>query len=87
MLPEIEEQVGVGRPLLGAAIRNRRIDLGITQSDLGLRCGISDAHVANIESGRRLPSLDALHALAWGLDTTARALLRDVYPWDGGNRS
>ena len=40
--------------------------------------------IVSIEQGRRLPSLEALDAIAVALDTTARTLLRGVFPWDGG---
>lgn len=78
------ERIAAGRIRLGAVIRAQREELGLTRKELAERTGLSFGTVHHIEIGRRLPSLDSLDALAVGLGTTARALLKDVYPWDAG---
>ena len=41
-------------------IRHRRQELGISQNQLAKRVGISQPFMAEIESGRKKPSLDVL---------------------------
>lgn len=55
--------------------------------DLSVRSGLNYNSVVSIEHGRYLASLKALDLIAQVLGTTARELLTDVYPWDGGEPS
>lgn len=81
---DFDEEIQVGRKLLGAAIRARREALGVTRLDLAGVSGVAHDSLVSIELGRRTCSLSTLHRLAAGLGTTARDLLVGVYPWDGG---
>ena len=47
-----------------------------------MKSGLSPFTINSYEHGRRLPSLEALDAVATALGLSARELLRDVYPWD-----
>ena len=78
------DRIAAGRLLLGVAIRARREEVGLTRRELAERTGLSFGTIHHVEIGRRLPSLDSLDAVALGLGTTARSLLKGVYPWDGG---
>lgn len=71
-----------GRALLGRAIRDRRTALGLTLAEVSVKSGLSPFTINSYEHGRRLPSLEALDAVATALGLSARELLRDVYPWD-----
>jgi transcriptional regulator with XRE-family HTH domain len=77
------ERIAAGRVLLGTVIRSQRENLGLTRRQLAERTGLSIATIHQVEIGRRLPSLDSLDAVAQGLETTARFLLKGVFPWDG----
>jgi transcriptional regulator with XRE-family HTH domain len=78
------DRIAVGRVRLGAAIRARREQLSMTRRELSQASGLGFSTINSIERGLRLPSLDSLDAIATGLETTGRALLKDVFPWDGG---
>jgi len=59
---------------VGARIRSRRKECGLTLKMLSVKCGISVSFLSDIEHGRRNPSLDKLRAIAEGLDTTVSSL-------------
>lgn len=62
----------------GAAVRRRRLALGLNQGRLADRLGMSRQNLAEIEAGRRLPHLSMAkrlaEALGWSLDEMTRAL-------------
>ena len=60
---------------VGARIRSRRKECGLTLKMLSVKCNISVSFLSDIEHGRRNPSLDKLRAIAEGLDTTVSQLL------------
>jgi len=60
---------------VGARIRSRRKECGLTLKMLSAKCGISVSFLSDIEHGRRNPSLDKLRTIAEGLDTTVSYLL------------
>lgn len=76
-----ETRLRTGRLLLGARIRQLRTGGGLQLADLAERAGVSQAQLSDVERGNKLPSLPTLDALATALDTTAAALLQDIYPW------
>jgi transcriptional regulator with XRE-family HTH domain len=80
-----ETRLATGRLLLGARLRERRTRAGLQLADLAERAGVSQAYLSDMERGRKLPTLQALDALAAALGTSAAALLRGVYPW-GSNK-
>lgn len=60
---------------IGDNIRWRREAKGMTQQELGNRCGVSDAMVCFYERGQRMPSLPTAAALADALGCTVDELL------------
>jgi transcriptional regulator with XRE-family HTH domain len=56
-------------------IKNRRIDLGATQTQLAKRARLTPAAISQFESGARKPSFDALSQLAEALRVTTDYLL------------
>lgn len=66
--PTAEPDVLTPPPYLGALVRERRLELGLTQVELAQAAGISQAHVSEIESGKVVwPSVDIRLALARAL--------------------
>lgn len=63
--------------IVGANIRARRLQLGLTQQDLADNVGTYASHVSAIESGNKTVSLPTLVVWAEALTTTAAALLRE----------
>lgn len=70
--PVDERQVAAA---LGAALRRLRKGRGLTLRQLAERCGLSQPFLSQIENGKAMPSLTALHRLARALGTTAHELL------------
>jgi len=60
---------------LGAAARERRQELGLTQEQLALKSGLHQRWISNVETGRRNPSLSSLQRLATGLDLATSELI------------
>ncbi|WP_067697725.1 helix-turn-helix domain-containing protein [Nocardia jejuensis] len=53
---------------LGTAVRQRREELGLTQSDLAVRAGLKQPAVARFEAGGTMPSIPMLERLAEALE-------------------
>ncbi len=53
---------------LGARIRALREEAGVTQERLAWDCDFTKSYLPQVESGKRLPSVPALYALAERLD-------------------
>lgn len=62
---------------LETKIRNRRLELNLTQAKLAERAGLTPAAISQFESGLRKPSFDALHKLASALRVNTDYLLGD----------
>jgi ribosome-binding protein aMBF1 (putative translation factor) len=60
---------------LGAAVKARRQELGLTQEELSLRSELHQRWVSNVETGKRNPSYASLRRLAAGLELSASGLL------------
>ena len=61
---------------LGAALRRLRKAKGLTLQQLASRCGLSQPFLSQLENGKAMPSLMALHYVAQALETTAHSLLQ-----------
>ena len=55
---------------LGKRIKNKRIEKGFTQEQLGELCELSAAHIGHIERGTRILSVDVLFRISQALDTS-----------------
>jgi transcriptional regulator with XRE-family HTH domain len=65
---------------LGAAIKEARESLGLTQRGLAAEIDVKASHVAYIESNRRRPSLPLLRKLVLVLGLNRREMLFLSYP-------
>ena len=61
---------------LGAALRRLRKAQGLTLQQLAKRCGLSQPFLSQLENGKAMPSLMALHNVAQALEATAHSLLQ-----------
>ena len=59
----------------GNRLHDRRIELGMTQDQLGKAVGVSVQHIGRMERGERTPSLELLVSLSDALYTTCDYLL------------
>ncbi len=63
------------RKIVALNMRVRRAELDITQEELALRTGITQAYLSGIEREKRNPSLDNIQKIAAALELTPPALL------------
>jgi transcriptional regulator with XRE-family HTH domain len=63
---------------LGAAIRDHRVQAGLTQAELAQRAGIGRPHLNHIECGRKNPTVVVLVHLAESLGVAPGDLLAPV---------
>jgi len=59
----------------GAAVRDFRTELGVSQEELGNRAQIERSHMGKIERGQHLPNLALILKLAVALSTTPGGLV------------
>jgi transcriptional regulator with XRE-family HTH domain len=77
-VPTTTAEAGPDRPL-ARYVRDRRVELGLSQSELACRCGVSQKTVSLIESGQtHQPRLGLLHRLAAALGDPPADLERHV---------
>lgn len=62
----------------GAAIREKRFELGLSQEELGNLAQVERSHMGKIERGQHLPSLALILKLAVALSTTPGDLVDQV---------
>jgi len=56
------------KKFFGAAVRQRRGRLGISQEELAGRAGLHRTYISDVERGARNVSLESIHRLAGALD-------------------
>ena len=61
---------------LGKTLRERRKSRGLTLQQLADQCGLSQPFLSQLENGKAMPSLLALHQVAAALGTSAQELLQ-----------
>lgn len=61
---------------VGAEIKRRRENVGITQEDLARVVCVSRSAIAQYENGYKLPSIEVLFRIADALETTPTAILK-----------
>lgn len=54
--------------LLGQMVYNRRIELGLSQTDMAVRAHMSQPQVSRLEGGGMMPTIPLLERLAEALD-------------------
>lgn len=62
---------------LGKRIKEKRIENGLTQEQLGELCELSAAHIGHIERGTRILSVEVLFRIAQVLNVSVDYLLFD----------
>jgi len=63
------------RNVVGQNLKARRRELGLTQTQLAARVGVSQAYLSRIETGTRVADTDLLARLAEALETSPLALM------------
>ncbi|AVN63839.1 MULTISPECIES: helix-turn-helix domain-containing protein [Mesoplasma] len=62
--------------IIATNLRKIRSHKGLTQEELGFRCGISKNYISDFERGRRNITIKILQKLIEGLETTPQELLK-----------
>ena len=62
----------------GITLRKHRHALGISQEELADRAGITPVYVSLLETGRRVPTIVVVFALARGLELSAAAFVTEI---------
>lgn len=65
---------------IGERIKKRRIELGLTQTDIKEATGISSGNISDVERGNRLPSIPTLIQLCSVLNCTSDYILTGFSP-------
>jgi len=65
---------------VGAYIRSRRLALGLTQAQLAVLAGVSEAEISRLEAGHRRPNFETGIRLAQALGLSAEELYRQFAP-------
>ncbi len=60
---------------IGERIRNARKNAGLTQKQLGEKCGINEANIRKYESGRQNPKYETLQKIASALEIPLSQIL------------
>jgi DNA-binding XRE family transcriptional regulator len=63
-----------------SCLRERRLECGLTQTELAARAGVSRQLIAAVEAGRNTPAVDAALGLARALATSVEELFADRPP-------
>lgn len=71
---------------IGAAIRLRRVDLGMSQSSLAEACGVTFQQIQKYEGGLNRISFSKLVRLAQALDCRVQSLIGDIDKSDDSAR-
>ena len=61
---------------LGAAVRRRREDIGLSQDELGHLCGLHRTYIGSVERGERNLTLASILQIAQALQIAPEELLR-----------
>lgn len=62
---------------IGEQIKKYRKEAGLSQKELGERLGVSQQHIAQYESGKRIPKIETINNIAGALGIGTRRLYPD----------
>lgn len=68
--------------IIGSRIRDRRVEMGLSQEMLAERADLSPTYISHIERAEKKPSLSTLIRLTAALDVTVDYLLAGSQPAD-----
>lgn len=74
-MPTPSDEQRAQRSAFGTRVRNRRVELGVSQEELGHRAKLDRTYIGGVERGERNVSLDNIYRIAKALGVAARELL------------
>lgn len=72
---QINKQASESAENVGRRIQNKRMDIGVTQTELAKRTGLDQALISKLEKGKHQPRFGTLSKYAKGLNLTVTDLL------------
>ena len=69
---------GVDYAAIGERLRSRRLEMGLTQAQLGRLAGVSGSFVGHLERAEKIPSVETLMRLCIGMDMSMDYLVMGV---------
>lgn len=63
---------------LGTVLRSRRVELGLSQTDLGSDLGVPQNRISDWELGYRVPTVESLIRISKALDVDVSVLVEAV---------
>lgn len=77
ILIEVQRQQDVTREEVITLFRNYRKELGMTQSQLGQKAGVTQPNITRFESGNYNPSLEFMVRIAVAMGRKVKVVLED----------
>ena len=77
ILIEVQRQQDVTREEVITLFRNYRKELGMTQSQLGQKAGVTQPNITRFESGNYNPSLEFMVRIAVAMGKKVKVVLED----------
>ena len=77
ILIEVQRRQNVTREEVIALFRNYRKELGMTQSQLGQKAGVTQPNITRFESGNYNPSLEFMVRIAAAMGKKVKVVLED----------
>ncbi len=77
ILIEVQRQQDVTREEVITLFRNYRKELGMTQSQLGQKAGVTQPNITRFESGNYNPSLEFMVRIAAAMGKKVKVVLED----------
>ena len=77
ILIEVQRQQDVTREEVITLFRNYRKELGMTQSQLGQKAGVTQLNITRFESGNYNPSLEFMVRIAVAMGKKVKVVLED----------
>ena len=70
--------------IIGRRIRNYRNQLGLTQEELGSKCGLYFTYIGQLERGEKNATLDSIQKVATGLGISLTELFENIEDFYSG---
>ncbi len=74
----MERPVGIDYVRIGKRVRERRMEMKLTQEQLAERVDVSSSFIGHIERAEKIPSLDTMTKLSYAVNTTLDDLVCGV---------
>lgn len=83
---ELKPALNATTRVFGERVRDRRLELGLSQEAAAVRCGIHWTQLGKVERGQRSLRLETIVKIADGLDIVAGDLVNEL-PLPGSRRA